>query len=93
MTKVLSLLGLTVVLAIIKAVVIALVAMLLVALAYAFIARPRGTLLFVGVLTLSGLAAAQPLAFIIALAVVAVVILRAGRGRMPLSSNRLSSAR
>ena len=93
MTKVLSLLGLTVVLAIIKAVVIALVAMLLVALAYAFIARPRGTLLFVGVLTLSGLAAAQPLAFIIALAIIAVVIARAGRESVPLPPNRLSSAR
>lgn len=93
MTKVLSLLGLTVVLAIIKAVVIALATILLVALAYAFISRPRGTVLFICVLTLSGLAAAQPLAFILALTIIAVVILRVGRGRVPPSLNRLSPPR
>ena len=93
MTKVLSLLGLTVVLAIIRAVVIALALAQLVALACAFITRPRGTLLLLGVLTLSGLAAAQPLAFIIALAIIAVVTLRAGRGRVEPSLTRLSSPR
>lgn len=71
MTKVLSLLGLTVVLAIIKAVVIALALALLIALIYSFMTKPRATVVFLGALTLSGLAAAQPLAFLVATVVIA----------------------
>jgi hypothetical protein len=74
MNKVLVLLMLAVVLAIVKAVLIPLAITLLLVLVYAFVTRPRHTLVFLAALTLIGLASARPTAFIIALGVLGVVV-------------------
>ncbi|MNY73073.1 hypothetical protein D3C86_2117630 [compost metagenome] len=52
---------------------------LLLALVHAFVTRPQETLLFLGTLTLSSLAVAQPLAFITGVVVIAVAVLMVGR--------------
>lgn len=67
--------------AILKAVVIALVIGLALALIYSFARQPRETLLFLGVLTVTGLAGAQPAAFIAAVTVICVTALIFGRRR------------
>lgn len=77
MSKLLGLLIFGVVLATLKAVLIVLVIMLLLALTFAFATRPRETLVFLGVLTIYGLASAQPIACIITLGIVGVVAVMA----------------
>jgi len=72
-----ALLTLCVALAVLKAVLVTLVIALLLVLAYAFVTRPGGTLLFLGALTLLGLASARPIAFLIALGVVGVAVVAA----------------
>ncbi|RYD47946.1 MAG: hypothetical protein EOP85_04525 [Verrucomicrobiaceae bacterium] len=67
--------------AILKAVVIALVIGLSLALIYSFARQPRETLLFLGVLTVTGLVGAQPVAFITAVAVICVTALIFGHRR------------
>lgn len=67
--------------AILKAVVIALVIGLALALIYSFARQPRETLLFLGVLTVTGLAGAQPVAFITAVAIISVMALIFGNRR------------
>ena len=67
--------------AILKAVVIALVITLALALIYSFARQPRETLLFLGVLTVTGLAGAQPIAFIAAIAIISVTALIFGHRR------------
>ena len=62
------------VLAIVRAALIALAFATVLALIYAFLTRPRETFVFLGVLTLSGLATAQPLAFIVMLGVIGVAV-------------------
>lgn len=67
--------------AILKAVVIALVIGLALALIYSFARQPRETLLFLSVLTVTGLAGAQPVAFIAAVAIISVTALIFGNRR------------
>lgn len=67
--------------AILKAVVIALVIGLALALIYSFARKPGETLLFVSVLTVTGLAGAQPVAFITAVAIISVTALIFGNRR------------
>ena len=78
MSKVLGLLMLAVVLAIVKAALIALTVMLALALLYAFAARPRETLVFLGVLIVTGLATARPTTFIVMFGVIGVAAVVAG---------------
>lgn len=81
MKQVLTFAMLIVAFAILKAVVIALVIGLALALIYSFARQPRETLLFLGVLTVTGLAGAQPVAFITAVAVISVTALSFGNRR------------
>lgn len=81
MKHVLTFAMLIVAFAILKAVVIALVVTLALALIYSFARQPRETLLFLGVLTVTGLAGAQPAAFIAAVAVICVTALIFGHRR------------
>lgn len=64
---------LSLLLAVVKALLVAMAIALALVLSYAFIRRPRDTLVFLVTVTLSGLATAQPLAAIIALCLVALV--------------------
>lgn len=73
MRGVVGLLSLCVVLAILRAALVALAIMLLLALVYSFIRRPPETLVFLGTLALSAMAVAHPILCISALAVVAIV--------------------
>lgn len=81
MKHVLTFAMLIVAFAILKAVVIALVIGLALALIYSFARQPRETLLFLGVLTVTGLAGAQPATFIAAVAVICVTALIFGNRR------------
>lgn len=81
MKQVLTFAVLIVAFAILKAVVIALVIGLVLALICSFARQPRETLLFLGVLTVTGLAGAQPAAFIAAVAVICVTALMFGHRR------------
>ena len=69
---------LCVVLAIFRAVLLALAIATLLALLFCFATRPRETLLFVGALVVTGLATARPAAFIVMLGVLGVAVLMAG---------------
>lgn len=93
MKKLLVLIILCVALAVIRAVAMALAVALALMLISSFIARPRETLVFLGTLSLSALAVAQPLACIVALGVVGVAVVIAGRNRRirPLSLTRKSA--
>lgn len=64
MKRVLAFLILCVALAVIRALLMVLAVVLLLALVHAFVTRPRETMVFLGTLTLSSLAVAQPIAFI-----------------------------
>ena len=59
----------------------ALIATLALALVWSFFTRPRETLVLLGTLALMGLANAQPLACIIALGVLGIAVVLAGRTR------------
>ncbi len=83
MSKVVGLLALCVVLAIFRAVVLALAAALMLGLIYSFVRRPRDTLLFLATCALSCVAVAKPLACIVGVTVVALALVLAGRRRMP----------
>lgn len=74
--------------AILKAVVIALVIALALALIYSFARQPRETLLFLGVLTVTGLAGAEPVAFIAAAAIISVTALIFGNRRRSVADSR-----
>lgn len=63
-----------VILAVLRAVVMALVIAVPLALLICFVTRPRETLAFVGTMGLLSLATAQPVAFIIALGVIAIAV-------------------
>jgi hypothetical protein len=89
----LPLMVLCVALAVLKAVLIALPIALLLVLAYSFVTRPGQTLVFLGVLTLFGLASARPLAFIIALGILGVVAVLAGARRKSGSQLLLTDSR
>ncbi|VTO19768.1 hypothetical protein [Brevundimonas vancanneytii] len=89
MNKLLVLLILGVVLAVLRAMAVGLAALLLLTLIGSFIARPKKTLAFLGTLGLSALAVAQPLACIVALAVVGIVIVVSGRRRSPAPRKQL----
>lgn len=75
MGRFLLLLIFCVALAVLRAVVIAAVALAGLALIVSFITRPKQTLIFLGTLALSGLTVAQPIACIVGLAVVSLAIL------------------
>ena len=81
MKRVFVFLILCVALAVIRALLMVLAVVLLLALIHAFMTRPRETLVFLGTLILSGLAVAQPLAFIMGAVVLAVAALVARRRR------------
>ena len=76
-------LTLCIVLAIVRAALIALAIATVLALLFYFATRPRETLLFMGTLVVTGLATARPTAFIVALGVIgaAVVFARAMQNR------------
>ena len=73
MNKFAGFLTLCLVVAMLRAMVVALVVAMIIALLWSFITQPRETLLFLGILTLMGLANAQPLAFITVLGVLGVL--------------------
>lgn len=76
--------GLCIVLAIVRAALIALAVAMLLALLFYFATRPRETLPFMGVLTVTGLATARPALFIVMLGVLGVAVVVAGvRRRRP----------
>ena len=75
MSRFFLLLILCVALAVLRAVVIVLIASAVFGLIVSFITRPKQTLVFLGTLALSALAVAQPLACIVGLVVVASAIL------------------
>jgi hypothetical protein len=81
MKHVLTFAMLIVAFAILKAVVIALVITLALALIYSFARQPRDTLLFLGVLTVTGLAGAQPAAFIAAVGIICITAVIFGNRR------------
>jgi len=83
MGRFLLLLVLCVALAVLRAVVIAVVSLAVLALIVSFITRPKQTLVFLGTLALSALTVAQPLACIVALALVGVTIAVSQRKRKP----------
>lgn len=91
MSRLLLLLILCVALALFRAVAVALVVALALALIGSFIARPRETLTFLGTLSLSVLAVAQPLACIVALGIVGMVIVLTGRSRNQSSARYLDA--
>lgn len=75
MSRVITLLILVVALALAKAVLVSLAIAAGLALGFAFLRRPRETLLFLGALALTGLATAQPTAAIIGLTIVCITAL------------------
>lgn len=74
MNRVLGLLTLCVAFAVLRAVLVVLVAGAALALLYAFLTRTRDTAIFVVTVGLVGLASVQPLAFILTLGAVALVV-------------------
>jgi len=80
---------LCVVLAILRAALIALAIATLLALLFCFATRPRETLLFVGALVVTGLATARPALFIVMLGVVGVATVVVGRKRRGLQRKLL----
>ena len=77
MNKLATFLILAVALSILKAVLVALVVSLGLALMFSFITRPRETVAFVAILGLIGLASAQPTAFIITLGILGMAVVMA----------------
>lgn len=76
--KLLAFLILCMAFALVRALLMVLAVVLLLALVHAFVTRPRETMVFLGTLILSSLAVAQPLAFI---GGVVVIVALAGFGR------------
>lgn len=74
MNRFLLLVILCVGLAVLRAVAIVLVALAALAVIAAFIIRPRQTLVFLGILTLSALTVAQPIACIVAMATLTIAV-------------------
>lgn len=81
MSRLLGLLMLVVGLVVLRLALVVLAILLALTLTWAFIARPRETLIFLGVLIASTLATARPAAFIAGLTVVALAVVIAGAGR------------
>ena len=86
-------LTLCVVLAVIRAVLIAIAIATVLALLFYFAAKPRETLLFMGVLVVSGLATARPALFIVMLSIIGAAVVLAGRKRKPVPSPPFSDKR
>jgi FlaA1/EpsC-like NDP-sugar epimerase len=74
-------LTLCIVLAVVRAVLIAIAIATVLALIFYFATRPRETLLFMGVLVVTGLAAARPALFIVTLGALGLALLVAGNKR------------
>ena len=91
MKRVLAVLILCLALVLVRILLIVLAVVLLLALVHAFITRPRETLVFLGTLTLSSLAVAQPFAFIMGTVVVAVAVVMVGRKRRRSQCKHLAS--
>ena len=85
MSRFLTFLTVVIVLAIVRAVLVALVVALVIMLLFSFVTRPRETLVFIGTLTLFGLASARPIACIVAIGIVvlAVVVMGAWQRHTP----------
>ena len=81
MKRVFAFLILGVALAIFRVVLMVLAITFLLALLYSFITRPRQTFAFVGTLTLSWVAVAQPVAFIVGATIIALALAGLGRRR------------
>lgn len=79
MSRVLALLALCTLLAIVRATLIGLAVVAVLMLLFAFVRRPKETLSFLGVLTLSGVAMAQPTVFIVGATIAVITIVLAGR--------------
>lgn len=90
MSKLVGILGLSIVLAIIKAALTALVVAMILALLWSFITRPKETIVFVVACSLSCVAVAQPIACVVGVTVVVIVLGLAGRRRKPLPALQLS---
>lgn len=93
MSKIVGLLGLSIVLAIIKAALTALVVAMILALLWSFMTRPRDTIVFVVACALSCVAVAQPVACVAGVTLVAIVLGLAGRRRKPLPALQLGRQR
>ena len=74
---------LCIVLAIVRAALIALAIATVLALLFYIATRPRETLLFMGTLVVTGLATARPTAFIVMLGVIGLAVVVAGASRKP----------
>ena len=81
MSRLLGLLMLVVGLVVLRVALVVLAVLLALTLTWAFIARPRETLIFLGVMLVSTLATARPATAIAGLTVVAVAVVIAGAGR------------
>lgn len=81
---------LCIVLAVVRAVLIAIAIATVLALLFYFATKPRETLLFMGVLVITGLATARPALFIVMLGMVGAAVVLAGWKRKPVPSPRLS---
>ncbi|GAA0870290.1 hypothetical protein GCM10009116_21260 [Brevundimonas basaltis] len=81
------------VLAIVRAALIALAIATALALLFFFATRPRETLLFMSVFVVTGLATARPALFIVVLGIVAVAVVLAGWKRKPVPSPSFSEKR
>jgi hypothetical protein len=89
--KLLAFLILCLALASVRALLMVLAVVLLLALVHAFVTRPRETLVFLGTLILSSLAVAQPLAFIMgAVGVIGLVVIGVGIKRKRRNPLRLT---
>lgn len=84
---------LCIVLAVVRAVLIAIAIATVLALLIYFATKPRETLLFMGVLVITGLATARPALFIVMLGMVGVAVVLAGWKRKPGPSPRFSEKR
>jgi hypothetical protein len=92
MRWVFGILALSIVLAIVRAALIALALATVLALLFYFVTRPRETLQFMGVLIITGLAAARPAAFIVMFGTIGVAVVVAGARRRRLAQLMLTGS-
>lgn len=96
MIRILSLLTLCVIFAVLRAAFLVLIAAGALTLLYAFVTRPRDTVIMIATVGLVGLASVKPLAFILtlgAVALAALVVAGVARGRLDQASSSRASIR
>lgn len=94
MIRILSLLTLCVIFAVLRAAFLVLIAAAALALLYAFVTRPRDTVIMIATVGMVGLASVKPLAFILtlgAVALAAVVVAGVARSRLAQASPSTAS--